>query len=104
MTGEKGILRIGLGLFGLIMLLGVDPALANKFETIGGGVSGSVGIKREWLEKIFFVAAGISLLGAIAAVLFPHRNPLFLNYSNWKSSAIIMSILGIAFLAAGLAI
>ena len=55
--------------FGILALLCVEPALANKFETIGGGVSGSSGIKRDWLQKFFLVVGGMSLLSAVLALV-----------------------------------
>jgi hypothetical protein len=82
------------------LVLFIEPALANKFETIGGGLSGSSGFKREWLQKFFLVVGGASLLGAILAVLVPHGNALFLNYNNWKQSAVMFSILAAAMFAA----
>ena len=89
-------LRYGL-LLGLLALLWLEPALANKFETIGGGVSGSSGIKREWLQKFFFVVGGISLLSAVLALVVPHNNALYLNYGNWKHSSVILFILAAVF-------
>ena len=88
-----------LALLAFALLLLIEPALANKFETIGGGFSGSSGIKREWLVKFFLTAGGVSLLAAVLAVITPHRNPLFLNFNNWKQSAIILSILAGGFFA-----
>ena len=84
----------------VVCLLALEPALANKFETIGGGFSGSLHIKRSWLFKFFAIAGAISLLGSALAVVFPHRNALFLNYSNWKVSALIMLVVAIGFFAA----
>ena len=81
----------------LLGLLFVDPALANKFETIGGGVSGSSGFKREWLRTFFLVVGGVSLLTALLALLVPHNNALYLNYSNWKRSFAILVIVSAAF-------
>lgn len=86
-----------LTIVGLIMIFGVEPALANKFETIGGGVAGSSGIKREWLQKFFLVAGGISLLGTFLAVVVPHRNALFLNFRNWKTSATVLAVISAIF-------
>jgi hypothetical protein len=76
-----------------LVLLCSDPALANKFETIGSGLSGSSSIKREWLQYTFMVAGGLSLLGVVLAVAFPHQNALYLNYGNWKTSAIVLGTL-----------
>ena len=89
------VLRFGL-LLGVLAMFCFEPALANKFETIGGGVSGSSGIKREWLQKFFLVVGGISLLSAVLAVVVPHGNALFLNFANWKQSAVVLSILSAA--------
>ncbi len=89
-----------LGFSVLLLLLITEPALANKFETIGGGVAGSSGIKREWLQKFFLVAGGISLFGAFLAVVVPRKNALFLNFRNWKASAAVLTVLSIIFFGA----
>lgn len=87
----------------LCLLLVADPVLANKFETIGSGISGSVKIKREWLVLFFLSAGGVSLLFAVLAVFMPHKNALFLNFSNWKQSAIVLSVIATCcFVAAAL--
>lgn len=78
------------------MLLSTNPGLANKFETIGSGVSGSRGIKIEWLQGFLFVVCGVLALGAVLAVAVPHRNTLFLNAVNWKTSAVLMAMLAAA--------
>jgi len=83
----------------ILFLLYLEPALANKFETIGGGVSGSSGIKREWLQNFFLVLGGLSLLGSVLTVVIPHKNAAFLNFSNWKQSAIVLFVFAVAFLA-----
>ena len=85
----QGVTRpIGLAMvaFALLMLFAAEPALANKFETIGGGLSGSSGIKREWLQGFFMVVAGLCLFGAILTVVVPHKNALYLNSTSWKAS------------------
>lgn len=94
---NTGRLQIAILALTAMVACGIEPALANKFETIGGGISGSYGIKQQWLQKFFLVAGGISLLSAVLAVVVPHNNALFLNYGNWKKSAIILSILTVAF-------
>ena len=92
-----------LGLLGCILVLCIaDPALANKFETIGGGFSGSSGFKQEWLQRFVFIIGGACAVGALLAVVIPHNNPLYLNYNNWKPSAIIMAVLAAIFLGLGL--
>ena len=88
--------RYGLVL-ALLVLLFIEPALANKFETIGGGVAGSSGIKREWLQNFFLVLGGLSLLSAVLALLVPHNNALYLNFSNWKRSFVILLIMSAIF-------
>jgi len=93
---KAGALGSGLAL-GVLALLFLEPALANKFETIGGGVSGSSGIKREWLQNFFLVVGGLCLLFSILAVVVPHNNALYLNFANWKRSAIILFFLAAAF-------
>lgn len=93
-VGER-MLRFVLLILATLCMLGMEPAFANKFETIGGGISGSSGMKREWLRGFFIVAGGISALGAVLAVVVPHRNPLYLNFNNWKTSAAIMSIIAV---------
>jgi len=93
---KVGALGAGLALT-ILALLFLEPALANKFETIGGGVSGSSGIKRDWLQNFFLVVGSLSLLTAILAVVVPHDNALYLNFGNWKRSAIVLFILAAAF-------
>ncbi|MDJ0741262.1 MAG: hypothetical protein QNJ91_16215 [Gammaproteobacteria bacterium] len=82
------------------LLLAAEPALANKFETISGGVSGSASFKRDWLVKFLLTAGGVSLGSAVLAVLVPHNNALFLNFSNWKQSALVMFVIACALFAA----
>ena len=90
--------RFTFAMVGTLLLMLVEPALANKFETISGGVSGSFTVKREWLKIFFAVAGGVSLLGAVLAVVVPHRNALYLNYENWKQSALLLGIAATVFL------
>jgi len=85
-----------------LMLLWVDPALANKFETIGGGVSGSSALKREHVSIILYAVSGILLTAGIGSFLIPHNNPFKLDYNNWKQSAIFMLVIGVAALVAAI--
>ena len=87
-------------LCGLLALMFFEPALANKFETIGGGVSGSSGIKRTWLQGFFMVLGGASLLGSALSVFVPHKNAAYLNYGNWKQSAAVLFVFAVVFFGA----
>jgi hypothetical protein len=84
-----------LGLSACVLILLCEPASANKFETIGGGVAGSRQFKLEWLQGFLYVVGGIGLLTAALAVFAPHNNPLFLNFANWKQSAVVASLIGV---------
>ena len=88
----------------IVLLWFCEPALANKFETIGGGVSGSSQLKLEWLQGFLYIVGGISLASSLLAVVVPHDNPLYLNYGNWKKSAVVFAIVGLLFIGAGLLI
>jgi hypothetical protein len=71
----------------------IEPALAgNKFETIGGGVTGSSRVKWEYLQIIFYVAGGIFLLLAIVSVTMRNSNVLMLNSVLWKESSIVLIV------------
>ncbi len=83
----------------LLLLVWFEPALANKFETIGGGVSGSSGVKREWMQGFFLVLGGASLLGTLLTIVVPHRNAAYLNYGNWKQSAAVLLVFAVIFFA-----
>lgn len=73
--------------------LGIEPCLAgNKFEIISSGVVGGHALKRDHLEIILFAVSGILLLAALLAIFVPHRNALFMNFANWRQSAMILGI------------
>jgi hypothetical protein len=82
----------------LTLLLFTEPTLANKFETIGSGVAGSFHIKRESLQTGLLICGGVLLLSALLAVIVPRSNAAFLNYMNWRASALVMGLLGSALL------
>jgi uncharacterized membrane protein len=79
-----------------LMLLFAQPLLANKFETIGGGVSGSTRVKIEYLQVIGYVTGGIFLIAGILAIVLHDKNSQTLNYTMWKPSAAIFFLLSIA--------
>ncbi len=88
-------------LFGILAMSDISLLAGNKFETIGGGVSGSTPIKLESLRPIaigfgaFFLACGL-----LSLLPMGHKNALTMNYSNWKVSAgafLILSFLSFAF-------
>ena len=81
----------------LLLLFAAEPALANKFEAIGGGFSGSSDFKRSWLTRFFVITGGISLFLGVLAIVTPHTNASFLNYGNWKQSALVLFSLAGAF-------
>ncbi|WP_316366189.1 hypothetical protein [Candidatus Thiodiazotropha sp. CDECU1] len=83
-----------------VLLLLTEPLLANKFETIGGGVAGSTRVKVEYLQIIAYVAGGIFIIAGILAIVLHDRNAQTLNYTMWKPSATIFFLLGIAAIAA----
>lgn len=83
-----------------VLLLLTEPLLANKFETIGGGVSGSTRVKVEYLQIIAYVSGGIFIIAGILAILLHDKNAQTLNYTMWKPSAAIFFLLGISAIAA----
>ncbi len=76
----------------------------NKFETIGGGVSGSTSIKLKELKPIFLGFGSFLLLAAILSLLpLGHKNALTLNHSKWQlSSAIFFGLSAIFFILSAL--
>jgi hypothetical protein len=83
-----------------LTLLFTQPLLANKFETIGGGVAGSTRMKVEYLQVIASVTGGIFLIAGILAIVLQNKNAQSLNYTMWKPSAAIFFLLSIASFAA----
>lgn len=90
-----GLLTLSLG------LLGFEPSLAgNKFEVIGSGVSGVHALRRDHLRIILFAVSAILFVSAFLAIVVPHKNPLFMNFANWRQSAMIFAIMGALFVLA----
>ena len=81
--------------FVLLALCFSEPSLANKFETIGGGVQGSNKLKIEYMQVIAYVAGVTFLVAGILSILLHDRNALTLNYTMWKSSSVFFFLLSI---------
>ena len=96
---------MGTGLVFAICLLGLVPELAlagNKFETIGGGVTGSSRDKLQYVRWFGFGFGSFFLLAGILSLTGSNRNPLMMNYAVWKRAGIVWLVLSA--LAFGLAI
>ncbi len=87
--------------FMALVITSIEPSFANKFETIGSGVSGSVKIKKEYLKIISYVTGTIMLIAGVLAVTMRNKNSQALNYTMWKSSAIVFFILSFITLGLG---
>jgi hypothetical protein len=85
-------------LLAALILPGEGVFAGNKFEIIGGGVTGSGQAKQAFIETGLYIAAGVALLMAVLAVVVPHRNPLFLNYANWRQSAMFFAVMSLLLL------
>jgi hypothetical protein len=79
-----------------------DMALANKFQTIGNGVSGSAQIKIEYLKITAYIASGLFFISGLLALATKHKNSHELNYTVWKPSSIIFILLSLIALVIGL--
>ncbi len=88
----------------LACLLFSEPLLANKFETIGGGVQGSAQSKIVYLRVFAYVASAIFLLAGVLAILLRNRNAQTLNYTMWKPSSVVFFLLGFGALVAAVLI
>ena len=80
-----------------VILVGLycDPVLANKFQTIGSGVSGSVKVKTEYLRISSYVVGGLFFVSGLLAMTTKKKNALELNYTVWKPSSISFMLLGL---------
>jgi uncharacterized membrane protein len=81
-----------------LLLAGIfffEPLLANKFETIGGGVQGSTKIKVEYLQIVAYVAAGIFATAGVLAIVLRNKNAQTLSYTMWRSSAVLFFLLAV---------
>jgi len=73
-----------------------EPASANKFETIGGGVQGSAKIKIEYLHVIAYFVGAIFLAAGILSIVLHDKNAQTLNYTMWKTSSALFFLLSVA--------
>jgi hypothetical protein len=78
----------------LVLLLLFEPAIANKFETIGSGVAGSYRLKAEFMRGALLTGGSFFVFAAILAVVVPHSNAAYLNFANWKASAVVLALIG----------
>jgi hypothetical protein len=74
-------------------LLVAEPALANKFVTIGSGVSGSSSLKLGFLTDAAYITGAIFALMAVGALLMRNRNAHSVDFTLGKQAAIILAIL-----------
>jgi hypothetical protein len=87
------------------LLLGAAPLwAANKFQIIGGGVAGSGADKQAFVGTLLYAGAGLAFLLAVLSVVVPHTHAAFLNYANWRQSAIVFALVGVLCLGGGLAV
>lgn len=91
---------LAMGLLAMSLLFHPATTAGNRFTTIGGGVSGSSELKTDDLRLILLAVAGIMLLGTLLNLFLSHKNPLYVNASLWKPSAIIMFVLSMLALVA----
>ncbi len=90
----------------LLIVAAIEPALANKFETIGGGVSGMDKEKIELLQTISLYAGGFFFFLAITVALTRNRFEGFVGYSSRKDQGIALkgaaTLMVVAFIFVGL--
>lgn len=84
----------------LLLGIGLEAALANKFETIGGGVSGLSREKVLLLKEIVRYAGGFLIFLGILALLTRNRFEGFVGGAKKGTSAatqggIVLSIIGL---------
>jgi len=84
----------------LLLCIGLEPVLANKFETIGGGVSGLSREKVQILKQISFYSGGFLLFLSVLALLARNRFEGFVGYSSRNKSgsalkgALVLGVFG----------
>jgi hypothetical protein len=88
--------------FILLALCLCEPALANKFETIGGGVQGQTKLKLDFLRIFAYVASAIFFIAGILSIALHNKNAQTLNYTMWKTSSALFFLLSIGALVGAL--
>jgi hypothetical protein len=73
----------------LLFFAAVEPALANKFETIGGGVSGLSREKVALMKQISFYAGGFFLLFSFLMLITRNRFEGFVGVSSNQGLGIV---------------
>jgi len=91
-------------MFLLLWCAGIDPVLANKFETISGGVSGMSREKLDLLKNISLYLGGFLIFLALLALLTRNRFEGFVGYSGRDSfsaalkGATVLTVAGSVFI------
>jgi len=90
----------------LLLGIGLEPALANKFETIGGGVSGLSHEKVQLLKEIVRYAGGFLMFLGILALITRNRFEGFVGGAKKGTSAatqggIVLLVIGLLLIGLG---
>ncbi len=93
-TPHRRVPGLAAALLAVVLLLTLEPAFANKLETISSGFSGASGFKRSWLTRFLVITGGLSLSCGVLACVVPHTNASFLNFGNWRQSALVLFAMG----------
>ncbi len=85
----------------LLLCMVLEPAFANKFETIGGGVSGLSREKIELMKQISLYAGGFFLFLGVVMLLTRNRFEGFVGLASDKGmgiaykGAVINAVIGL---------
>ncbi|HXK55347.1 MAG: hypothetical protein KDI74_04145 [Gammaproteobacteria bacterium] len=91
----------------LLWTMAVDPLMANKFETISGGVNGLSQEKIRLLKEISLYTGGFLLMLSVIALITRKRFEGFIGYSSRNDSsatlkgAAILAVAGTIFIGLG---
>ncbi len=95
-----GILRVLLCLT-LVTLAIVEPALANKFQTIGGGVSGGSASKVAVLKEIALYAGGFLIFLGLSSLLTRNRFEGLIGMRSSKKEVELITAVPIVLIVIG---